>query len=148
MENHLAGWTSPPMLLVQPRVEHVPMFSFDHTPEMIVEGRRAMGAALDESGEVVQAAPGGIFPKRMMQLGVLRERCIGCGACLALAPPGTFTLDDGGKAVARPEPVAWSAVDGGYVRHCPTYAITAHPAPPAAAASTGGASTGTARARA
>ncbi len=149
MERHLAAWTRPPMLLVQPRVEHVPMFSFDHTREMIVEGRRAMAAAMDQSADAVLAAPGGIFPKRMMKIGVTRERCIGCGACISLAPPGTFRMDAEGKAVAREEPVAWSAVDGGYLRHCPTYAITAHPAAPAAAAaSTGGASTGTAPARA
>jgi NTE family protein len=144
MEHHLAQWTSPAMLLVQPRVEHVPMFSFDHTREMIIEGRRAMSVAIDEAGDAVRTAPRGIFPKRLMQLGVLRERCIGCGACVSLAPPGTFRMDAEGKAVARPEPLAWSAVDGGYVRHCPTYAITAHPVAPVAAASTGGASTGTA----
>ena len=145
MERHLADWGQPPMLLVQPRVEHVPMFSFEHTREMIVEGRRAMTVALDESADALMAADGGIYPKRLMELGVLRERCIGCGACLSLAPPGTFTLDASGKAVARAEPVAWSPMDGGYLRHCPTYAITAHPVRAEAAASTGDASRGTAR---
>jgi ferredoxin len=146
MARHFAAWNAPALLLVQPRVEHVPMFSFEHTREMIAEGRRAMSVAMDQAAEDVRAAKSGIYPKRLVKLNVLRERCIGCSACLSLAPPGTFTMDADGKAVARTEPVSWSAMDGGYVRHCPTYAITAQPVPPApgAPASTGGASTGTA----
>ena len=149
MERHFAGWTSPPLLLVQPRVEHVPMFSFEHTREMIAEGKRAMAVAMDAAADDVKNKGTGIYPKRKVKLNVLRERCIGCGACLSLAPPGTFTMDASGKAVPREEPVLWSAVDGGFVRHCPTYAITAHPVPGTeAAASTAGVSTGTAPARA
>jgi NTE family protein len=147
-ERNLTAWTAPPMLLVQPRVEHVPMFSFAHTREMINEGRRAMAVAMDLAADRVARASGGIFPTRLVQLGVLRERCIGCGACLSLAPPGTFTIDAEGKAVAKAEPCDWSSVDGAYIRHCPTYAITAHPVREAAPASTGGGSTGTAPARA
>ena len=149
MERHFADWASPPLLLVQPRVEHVPMFSFEHTREMIAEGRRAMSVALDAGASDVKNRGTGIYPKRLVKLNVLRDRCIGCGACLSLAPPGTFTMDAEGKAVAQSAPVAWSAVDGGFVRHCPTYAITAHPVPGSeAAASRAGASTGTAPARA
>lgn len=146
MERSLGAWTKPAMLLVQPRVEHVPIFSFEHTREMITEGRRAMCEALDLGEAKVRSAEGGIYPRRLVKLGVLRERCIGCSACVSLAPAGTFTMDAEGKAVAREEPVEWSSIDGGYVRHCPTFAITAHrvSSPAAAAASTAGASTGTA----
>ena len=56
-----------------------------------------------------------------------RDRCIGCGACLVHAPRGLFVLDAHGKAVVtRPDQV-WSPIDGGVIRHCPTYAISARP---------------------
>ena len=147
MEWHLGEWTSPPMLLVQPRVEHVPMFSFEHTRELLSEGHRATEAALERGYDALLRASGGIYPKRQIQLKVLRERCIGCGACVAMAPAGYFRMDQDGKAVAREEPCEWSPMDGGFIRHCPTYAITAHPVE-AEAPSRGGASTGTAPARA
>ena len=126
-ELHLAAWQRPPLVLVQPRVEHVPMFSFDHTRDLLGEGRRATAAALDATGEAIRTAKGGIFPRRRVQLAVLRERCIGCGACVALAPAGYFRLDDEGKAIAREDPCIWSPMDGGFIRHCPTYAITVRP---------------------
>ena len=151
MERHLASWGSPPMVLVQPRVEHVPMFSFDHTRELISEGRRATAAALDQAAADLATAAGGIFPRRRIEVRVLRDRCIGCGNCVALAPPGMFHMDGEGKAVASGQVCVWSPIDGGFIRHCPTYAITAHPvaaaepAPAAAGASTDGGSTGTDR---
>ncbi|HTT68972.1 MAG TPA: patatin-like phospholipase family protein [Gemmatimonadales bacterium] len=147
LELRLAHWTSPPMLLVQPRVEHVPMFSFAHNRELIDEGHRATAAALDQA-EAVRRATGGIFPRRLVEVAVDRERCIGCGACVALGPPGTFRMDASGKAVGPSAPQEWSPISGGVVCHCPTYAITAHPMREAAGGPTGGGSTGTARARA
>lgn len=143
-ELHLAAWRSPPLLLVQPRVEHVPMFSFSHTAELLGEGRRATAAALDTSAEALRTATGGIFPRRSVVLSVVRERCIGCGVCVAIAPAGYFRMDEHGKAVARTEPCVWSPMDGGFIRQCPTWAITARPAGPAPAISTGDASRGTA----
>lgn len=147
MENRLAAWTGPPMLLVQPRVEHVPMLSFDHNRELIEEGYRATCAAIDQAGDQCRRASGGIFPRRTVEVAVDRERCIGCGACVALAPPGTFRMDEAGKAVGPAEAQDWSPISGGFIRHCPTYAITAHPAR-AARDPRGGGSRGTARARA
>ena len=144
LEVRLSRWAAPPLLLVQPRVEHVPMFSFEHTRELIDEGYRAMDAALDQAGDAVCAAAAGIYPRRLIRLGVDRERCIGCGQCVARAPAGTFRMDDVGKAVGPPDPQEWSPVDGGFIRHCPTYAITARPALPEAGAPTSGGSTGTA----
>ncbi len=147
LETRLTRWTAPPLLLVQPRVEHVPMFSFDHTRELMDEGYRAMDAALDLAGDAVRGAVGGIFPRRLIRVGVERERCIGCGQCVARTPPGTFRIDAFGKAVGPAEAQEWSPVDGGFIRHCPTYAITARPAR-AADAPTGGGSRGTAPASA
>lgn len=145
MEHHLGVWTAPPLLLVQPRVEHVPMFAFDHTRALVDEGYRATAAALEGAGAAVRAATGGIYPRRTVQIAVIRERCIGCGACVAIAPPGMFRMDGDGKAVGPDRPCEWSPIDGAFIRHCPTYAIMARPVV-AAGASTGGASTGTGRA--
>jgi NTE family protein len=130
LETRLAHWTSPAMLLVQPRVEHVPMFSFLHTRELIDEGYRATAAALDQADLEVRRASGGIFPRRLVDLRVDRERCVGCGTCVVLAPRGTFRLDETGKAVPPAEAQSWSPVSGDFLRHCPTYAITARPAAP------------------
>ena len=145
LEARLAHWTRPAMLLIQPRVEHVPMLSFAHNRELIDEGYRAAVAALDQAGDEVRHSGAGIFPRRLVEVGVDRERCIGCGACVALAPPGMFRMDASGKAVGPSTPQEWSPISGGFIRHCPTYAITAHPARAAAGGSTGGGSTGTAR---
>jgi len=147
MEQRLSSWSGPPMLLVQPRVEHVPMLSFSHNRELIDEGYRATGAALDQAGDQVRGAAGGIYPRRLVDVSVDRDRCIGCGACVVLAPPGTFHMDEAGKAVGPREPQDWSPIGGGFLRHCPTYAITAHPARAARDPKDGG-SRGTARARA
>lgn len=148
-EEHLGGWTTPPLLLVQPRVEHVPMFSFEHAQALMDEGFRATTAALDQAGRALKTAAGGIYPRRPVQVKVIRERCIGCGACVVLEP-SLFHLDGEGKAVGPAEPYEWSPIDGGFIRHCPTYAITARPVhlhAGEADASTGDASRGTAPAR-
>jgi NTE family protein len=145
----LASWTGPPLLLVRPRVEEVPMLSFRHTGELIDAGHTATREALDVVGEEMGTATGGIFPRRLIEVRVRRERCVGCGACVSLAPPGMFHMDAAGKAVAREEPLEWSPLDGGFVRQCPTFAITARALPRAqAGASTGGGSRGTAPASA
>src|SRR5256886_17394271 len=53
---------------------------------------------------------------------------MGCGACLVQAPPGMFVLDAQGKAVVTRPEQDWSPIDGEFIRHCPTYAISARPA--------------------
>jgi NTE family protein len=139
---HLASWTRPPLLLVRPAVEHVPMFGFRQGPALIAAGHRAMHEALDRGGDAVRTAEGGVHPRRLMQVRVARERCTGCGVCAALGPPGMFRMDAEGKAVVAHGLVEWSPLDGGYLRQCPTLAIMARPA--GERTSRGGASTGTA----
>ena len=122
--NQLESWTSPALLLVRPRVEHLPTFTFDRTDELLEEGYQAtnhMFMRLDAYGHV---NGGGIYPKKVMRVLVSPERCVGCGSCVALAP-GVFRMNGGGKAeVVSPRQV-WSPIDGSYVLKCPTRAISA-----------------------
>ncbi|HXI63358.1 MAG TPA: patatin-like phospholipase family protein [Gemmatimonadales bacterium] len=136
LELRLRDWTTPPIYYIHPRVEHIPFDSFDHLREVVEEGYRATAAALDRPDEWPALGDGGVYPRRPVTVRVQRERCIGCGACLVQAPPGMFVLDADGKAVVTRPDQEWSPIDGGFIRHCPTYAISARPvaAPKAAGA--------------
>ena len=127
LEQRVKTWTTPPVYYIQPRVEHVTMVSFDHLREEVEEGYRATAAALDRD-DWPQPGDVGLFPKRRVVVRVERERCIGCGACLVHGPQGMFVLDAERKAVVTQPDQEWSPMDGGYIRHCPTYAIIARPA--------------------
>ena len=128
LEQRVRTWTTPAVYYIQPRVEHVTMFSFDHLREEVEEGYRATNAALERSDEWPEPGDVGIHPKRRVLVRVERERCIGCGNCLVHGPQGMFVLDSERKAVVTQPDQEWSPMDGGYIRHCPTYAIIARPA--------------------
>ena len=51
IEGQLRDWNGPPLILVQPRVEHISMFAFDKTPELIEAGYRATAQTLDQLGD-------------------------------------------------------------------------------------------------
>jgi len=128
LELRLREWTTPPIYYIHPRVEHISAFDFDHLREVVEEGYRATVAALDQPEEWPGSSDTGVHPRRPVSVRVQRERCIGCGACLVQAPPGMFVLDAEGKAVVTRPDQEWSPIDGEFIRHCPTYAISARPA--------------------
>lgn len=121
----LETWTSPPMILIRPRISHIGWFSFTDAEELIEAGYLAAMEALQNFEEQVRSE-GGIFPRRRMQISVNRDKCIGCTLCAALAPD-MMAMDDTGKACVRVPMVDWSPADGEFVHHCPTYAINAIP---------------------
>ncbi len=133
LEQRLKRWTVPPLMYIHPRVEHIGLFSFDRLRELVEEGYRATSAALETPQDWPLPDASGVYPRRRVIVGVQRERCIGCGACLVHGPPGMFALDAQGKAVVTQPEQDWDPADGGFIRHCPTYAITARPRPAAAA---------------
>ncbi|HUL02550.1 MAG TPA: patatin-like phospholipase family protein [Gemmatimonadales bacterium] len=129
LEVELEHWTTPPIYFMHPRVEHISAFSFDHLRELVEEGYREAMAALDHPQDWPRNGEQGVYPKRRVTVRVQRERCIGCGACLIHAPRGMFVLDAEGKAVVTKPEQVWSPTNGGFIRHCPTYAISARPTP-------------------
>ncbi len=131
MESRLRQWTAPPLVLVHPRVEHVSMFAFGHNRELIEEGYRSTMDLLDSLQDAFDAEGQGIHPQRRVEVRVDRDRCVGCGACVMHAP-WVFELDEDGRARVRQPIQSWSPLDGGYVRNCPTYAISARLAIPTA----------------
>jgi NTE family protein len=121
----LATWSEPPLVLVRPLVDHIPMFAFEHTEELLNEGYRAASAVLDylaSNGKITA----GVYPQTSMQITVDPMKCVGCGICVAMAPR-VFRMAVSGKAEVMTAKQVWSPVDGGYVLHCPTYAISATP---------------------
>ncbi len=119
----LAHWSGPPMLLVRPKVDSH-WLSFIHAEKNIREGYRATTKALEHIDTYLEQKTG-IYPRKRMRLHVVRESCVRCGLCVALAPESmTFDPVDG-TAVPREELVQWSAADGDFVHQCPTGAIKA-----------------------
>jgi NTE family protein len=119
----LEHWHGPPMVLIRPRVDDANWLSFSDTPANIAEGYRSASRAL-ERFESYWEHPNCVFPRRRVQIDVIRERCTGCGTCVSLAP-AVMGLDGSGKAFARTHIVEWSPAEGGFVHECPTAAITA-----------------------
>jgi NTE family protein len=127
LELRMQHWTTPPVYFMHPRVEHISLFSFDHLRELVEEGYREAVAALEHPEDWPRRDSEGVYPRRQVTVRVQRDRCIGCGSCLVQGPPGMFVLDAQGKAVVTEPEQIWSPMDGGFIRHCPTYAISARP---------------------
>lgn len=125
-QHALESWSAPPMLLVRPPVSHIGWFKFGHTDELIDSGYESMRTALGNLDALLRA-PGGIFPRKRMQLAVDREACTGCAICVARAPH-IMALDDQRKAYPIVQLHDWSPADGDFVRYCPFDAIHATPA--------------------
>lgn len=121
----LTRWEGPPMVLIRPR-SHEDWLSFNNISETIIEGHRAAIKALEDI-EAFYDQPGGVYPRRRFEIDVDREKCIGCGLCVALAP-NLMGLDGEGKAYARTKTTEWSPADGDFVAFCPAAAITARKA--------------------
>ena len=124
-QHDLESWTAPPMLLVRPKVSHIGWFSFSHVEELLQIGYDAMREALHHLNQTVNA-PGGIFPKRQVEITVNRATCTGCALCVARAP-GIMALDGERKAYPLSARHEWSPADGAFVHCCPEDAITVGP---------------------
>ncbi|HTK48811.1 MAG TPA: patatin-like phospholipase family protein [Gemmatimonadaceae bacterium] len=119
----LVHWHGPPMVLIRPRVDDAHWLSFSDTEANITEGYHSAMRAL-ERFDSYWDHPNCVYPRRRVQLEVDRERCTGCGTCVALAP-ALMALDGSGKAYPRTRVVDWSPAEGGFVHECPTHAIAA-----------------------
>ncbi|HEY4132333.1 MAG TPA: patatin-like phospholipase family protein [Gemmatimonadaceae bacterium] len=118
----LTHWGGPPMVLIRPRCGE-DWLSFTNISDTIKEGYRAARKALEDI-DAFYEQPGGVFPRRRFEIEVDRDRCIGCGLCVSLAP-SLMGLDAHGKAFPRTKTADWSPADGDFVAYCPTSAIVA-----------------------
>ena len=119
--SQLATWAGPPLLLVRPPVWHYHWFSFAATRRMIDAGYAAAHDALDAAGDALWST-GGVYPRRTIELSVVREKCIGCSLCVTLAPD-LMAMDGDNKARVLQSPLEWSRADGDFIHQCPTDAI-------------------------
>lgn len=120
-QHALERWTSPPMLLVRPTVNHIGWFSFAHVDELLRVGYECTKDALKDVDALLRAE-GGIFPRRQVQISVDRDACTGCAICVARAP-GMMALDEQRKAYPLARRHEFSPADGAFVRCCPVDAI-------------------------
>ncbi|MGQ0704054.1 MAG: patatin-like phospholipase family protein [Gemmatimonadales bacterium] len=120
----LVNWTVPPVVLVRPRIARVSMFSFKRTPFLLAEGYRAVNETLDQLPKQLVELPPGVHPQHEVVVRVIREKCIGCGACAARAPE-LFVLGPDRVAQVKTERQWWSPVADGLPAVCPTQAIVA-----------------------
>ena len=131
IEGQLRGWQGPPLVLVQPRVEHISMFAFDRTDELLEAGYQATAHTLDQLGGRLAVLGDGMHPTRRLRVLVDEQRCVGCGTCVIQAP-AVFRLGARGKAEVHQPLQTWTPIDGSYLLNCPTSAISVRPADSAA----------------
>ncbi len=133
IEAELRRWNGPPLVLIQPPVEHVSMFAFDRTAELLDAGYRATITTLDRLGGRLDQMTRGLHPTRQLRVLVDEQRCVGCGICVTQAPT-VFRIGSHGKAVVTSPVQRWSPLDEACVHSCPSSAITLEPDEPASAA--------------
>ncbi|AMW05545.1 patatin-like phospholipase family protein [Gemmatimonas phototrophica] len=121
----LDRWSGPPMLLVRPKVSHIGWFSFSHMEQLLEVGYESTREALKHLLEAL-AAPGGIFPRIEMEIGVDRERCTGCGLCAA-HHSSLMALDSSHRAYPLEQVHIFSPADAAFARCCPVEAISVGP---------------------
>ncbi len=121
----LARWMGPPMLLVRPKVSHIGWFSFSHAEQLLQLGYDSTREALTHLLDAL-AAPGGIHPRRQMEITVDRERCTGCGLCAA-HHPSLMALDRMRRAYPLQPVHDFSPADAAFTGCCPTQAIGVSP---------------------
>jgi NTE family protein len=119
----LTRWKKPPMILIRPDLSDISWFSFAKADKLIELGYAAACEALSYFENCMQATEG-IFPVRDVRVTVIREKCISCGTCVALAP-GLMAFDEERIAYPMKPVVKWSPAHGDFVHHCPTCAIVA-----------------------
>ena len=119
----LTRWKSPPMILIRPDLSDISWFSFAKADKLIELGYAAAKDALVHMNACLEA-PSGIFPVHEVAVKVIKEKCISCGTCIALAP-GLMQWGTDGKAEPKKDVVQWSPAHGDFVHHCPTCAIEA-----------------------
>lgn len=118
----LSSWNgNPPLVLIRPHVSRYGWFNFDKIPTLISAGAQAAEEVLHAIPAALDAGHG-IFPRQRVVLEVARDKCTGCGQCIAMAPYAMARGEDG-KAVVRQEEFDWSPVDSDFTVHCPTGAI-------------------------
>lgn len=122
-EHTLRDWTSPPLVLIKPRVARVSMFAFTRTPFLIAEGYRATLDALDRLPEQIDVLEPGIHPRREVTISLDQARCVGCGLCAALFPH-IFRMGPAGRAEVIAPNHVWSPLGDSAVRSCPVEAIS------------------------
>lgn len=121
-QSTLERWSSPPLLLVRPRVSHIGWFSFQHVEELLQVGYECTRDALRGLDEML-AAPGGVFPRQPMGIAVDGTRCTGCGLCVARHPE-LMRLEPDGRAAPIVTDHDFSPADAFMARCCPEGAIT------------------------
>lgn len=121
----LRHWTTPPLVLLQPRVEDVGLFEFHRNAELVAAGYLAAREVLDDPDGIPATTASGVYPRHPYAVRVDRAACIGCAACVINGPPGMFRLDAEGKAVPVDSPPHLARIEAAYVaKQCPTGAIT------------------------
>ncbi|MBL0170129.1 MAG: patatin-like phospholipase family protein [Gemmatimonadaceae bacterium] len=125
-QHALERWKSPPLLLVRPKVSHIGWFSFSHIEELLEVGYTATRDALRDLDAMLRS-PGGIYPRREVEIVVERALCTGCALCVTRAPD-VMALDAEQKAYPLQRRHEWSPADGAFVQCCPVDAIQAVPA--------------------